>query len=113
MNIMSFFSWDSVGIPVERIFEIDETVIEQLYVKGNETERFNVFFYLQREFFALKNNNHKKELAHISYLISYYLFIALTPPHSCELALEYAKTAFEVDRSVKYRKWIEFVKKGN
>lgn len=113
MDIKSFFSYYSEEIPVENIFELTESVLDELYVNFNETNQFNIFFHLQNEYFYLKKNKNLKELAYVSYLISYYIFHPLTPPHSESLALEYAKIALELDNNPKYKDWIEEVKAGN
>lgn len=113
MEIKSFFSYYSKEIPVENIFELTENILDDLYANSNETNQFNIFFHLQNEYFYLKNNNNIKELAYICYLISYYIFHPLTPPHSEELALAYAEMALELDNNTKYKDWIEEVKEGN
>ena len=54
MDIKSFFSYYSEEIPVENIFELTESVLDELYVNSNETNQFNIFFHLQNEYFYLK-----------------------------------------------------------
>ena len=61
----------------------------------------------------MRKRNAKKETAHISYLISYYLFHPLTPPHSEELGMEFALETLKYDDNEKYHEWIEEVKGGN
>jgi hypothetical protein len=113
MNIMEYFSYESPEIPKEAIMELTENDLDDLYVKCDEIEGINVFFHLQNEYIYLKEQNAQKELAYICYLISYYIFNPLTPPHSEHIAMYYAKKALYYDNDKKYNDWIEIVSKGN
>lgn len=114
MNIKQyFFEYESSYIPAEEVMQITETMLDDFYLKANDTEQFNVFFHLQNELFYLLNKGLNKEAAHISYLISYYLFVVLTPPHSEILAQEFAKEAIKMDNCPKYLEWLDEVKAGN
>lgn len=108
-----FFDYESTYIPEEKVMQITEKMLDDLYATANDTEQFNVFFHLQNELFYLLNKEMNKEAAYISYLISYYLFVALTPPHSETLAQEFAKEAIKLDSCPKYLEWLEEVKAGN
>lgn len=57
--------------------------------------------------------NDVKETAYVCYLISYYIFVSLTPPHSENIALEFIKEAINLDACEKYIKWLDIVKAGN
>lgn len=48
-----------------------------------------------------------------AYYMAYYLFIALTPPASCELAEFYIDKALEWDETPEYRHWKENIDEGN
>jgi hypothetical protein len=113
MNINKYFEYYSEPIPAKNIFLVTEEILDDIYVNSSEVDRLNVFFHLQNEYFFLINNNLFKEAAYVCYLISYYLFTPLTPPHSDVIALEYIKKAIELDPDDKYKSWIEFVRKGN
>lgn len=113
MDMKQYFRYESTYIPNDEVLKIDERMLDDLYSTSNEIEKFNVFFHLQNEYFYLLNNGKHKEAAHICYLISYYLFTALTPPHSETLAQEFAITAMKLDNSPKYLEWLSEVKNGN
>lgn len=113
MNIKNYFSYYSEPISAENVFLLTEDILDDLYRDLSEVEQFNVFFHLENEYFFLLNNDNLKEAAHICYLISYYLFNALTPPHSDILALEYAKKSIELNPEIQYSNWLDLVKKGN
>lgn len=108
-----FFTYYSREIPADKVFLLTEEILGNLYASFSEIEGCNVFFHLQNEYFYLKSQGLIKEAAYICYLISYYLFHLLTPPHSDKLAYEYAQKAIKLDPTSKYADWLEEVKKGN
>ena len=55
----------------------------------------------------------KIRAAHLSFLAAYYLFVALTPPGSCQLALHYIKKAIALNDTSAYREWLALIEKGN
>lgn len=73
-------------------------------------ERMNLLFCLEYKLLIEKNN---EKLAYLNYLISYYIFVILTPPFSEELALKYAEESIRLHNKDKYIEWIEYVKQGN
>lgn len=73
-------------------------------------ERINLLFSLEYKCLIEKNN---EKLAYLNYLISYYIFVILTPPFSEELALKYAEYALKLHNEDKYIEWVEYVKQGN
>lgn len=90
-----------------------ETIVENdLLSQGisNLTEQMNLLFCLEYKLLIEKDN---KKLAHLNYLISYYIFVILTPPFSEEIALKYANDATKLYNHKKYLEWIEYVKQGN
>lgn len=113
MDLLSHFEFHSQLIPVKNIFDLTEAILSDLYTQSNEVEGLNIYFHLQYNYYSLLKNNHFKEAAHICYLMSYYLFVPLTPPHSESLALEFATKAEELNPNEKYVQWIEYVLKGN
>lgn len=74
------------------------------------TGEINLFFFLEYKLLIEKDS---KKLAYLNYLISYYLFIILTPPFSQELAIKYSENAIELDSKNEYLSWLEYVKQGN
>lgn len=113
MNIKAFFEYESTAIPVDEIFSLTESVLDDLYITSSEAEQFNIYFHLHNEYVHLKNANYVRETAYLCYLISYYLFVSLTPPHSEEIALEFIQEAINLDACEKYTKWLDIVKSGN
>lgn len=93
--------------------ELTEKDLDDLYAYSKDIDKMNVFFHLLNQYIYLKQCDAKVETAHICYLISYYVFTALTPPHSEEIAMEFAKMAVQYNNDIKYQNWIEEIKKGN
>lgn len=106
-------SFESCEIPADEVFLITEETLDNIYTSSSEADQFRPFFHLQNEYFILKNQNLARETAYVCYLISYYVFTALTPPHSEEIALEFAQEAVRRDPCAKYIQWLDIVKQGN
>lgn len=113
MTISNFFKFEGTIISPGEIFSLTEDMLDDFYSDSGEIERINIFFHLQNELLYLKAEERKKEAAYVSYLISYYIFYPLTPPHSEELALYYAKEALALHNTIKYQDWIKVVEEGN
>ncbi len=113
MDMSKYFKYESSFIPSEEVMKLDERILDDLYATSSTTEKCNIFFHLQNEYYYLLNGKDYKNAAHICYLISYYLFTALTPPHSETLAREYALTAIKLDDLPMYREWLSEVEMGN
>lgn len=92
---------------------LDITIIKETDLSmsnSTPTGEFNLLFYLE---YKLSIEKDKKKLAYLNYLISYYLFIILTPPFSQELSLKYSEKAIELDKKDEYLSWLEYIKQGN
>ena len=112
MNIEQYFEYDSPNIPADRLNEITESVLDDLYLSSDESGKINVFFHLLNEYHFLSMQGLKKETAYVGYLLSYYLVNPLTPPHSMPLALHYANEAVRLHETDKYKEWAALVEKG-
>lgn len=113
MNIKSFFEYEGSEIPVDNIFALTEELLDDMYATSSEVEQYNIYFHLLNEYTYLKNANFVRETAYVCYLISYYVFISLTPPHSEKIALEYIGEAIRLCECSKYYKWLKVIKRGN
>lgn len=93
------------NINIEIITENDLSVSDSTF-----QDEINLLFCLE---YKLSIEKDKKKLAYLNYLISYYIFIILTPPFSQEIALKYSKEALKLDNKKEYIEWIEYIKQGN
>ena len=57
------------------------------------------------------DQNNNIEAAHLSFLLAYYLFVPLTPPASCSLALHYIKKAISLHNTPTYEQWLDIIKR--
>ncbi|WP_291562928.1 MULTISPECIES: hypothetical protein [unclassified Clostridium] len=103
-EIIDNYAYDEI----DNIFDISVDDISSLC---NESSFYknNVFYLLQHKFFQFEKMNKKKELAYVSHLVSFHLFIILTPVLADELAFSYAEKSLEFDsENVNYKEWILF-----
>ncbi|VYU07354.1 hypothetical protein [Clostridium tertium] len=87
------------------IYEINEEKLIELkncdyYLKNN------LYFWLANKINLFEDENSSKELAYAHYLMSYYIFIVLTPLCYEELAFNHIKKALKYDTNIKYKEWI-------
>lgn len=92
-------------IDIETISENDLSTSDSTF-----QDEINLLFCLEYKLSIEKDN---KKLAYLNYLISYYIFVILTPPFSQEIALKYSENAIKLDNKKEYIEWIEYVKQGN
>ncbi|MBQ2141313.1 MAG: hypothetical protein II433_09500 [Acidaminococcaceae bacterium] len=113
MKVLTSFTLEENAV-IEVANKITREGMDDLYAMSNDVEKSNIFFNLQFIFISVKASGDRKLAAHIGYIISYYLFVLLTPPHSEEIALYYANEAVELaNKEEKYVEWVDFVKEGN
>lgn len=102
------------GEPIlKNIKEISVSDLDDFYVYASETDRLNLFFVLLASAIHYRDRGEFEDAAHLFYLISYYLFVPLTPPASCELASHFINKAIELNDISEYRDWLAIVQSGN
>jgi len=104
------------GDPViaeEEVFQILPTDLNDFYAGATDFDKNNIFFMLLTSLHHYEDLEDKGRAAHLSFLAAYYLFIALTPPGSCLLALHYIKKAIALNDTAEYRQWLALMEKGN
>ena len=87
--------------------------LNDFYAEAGEVDRLNLFFVLEASLHRLQAGKDGKSSARCAFLMAYYLFIALTPPASFELAEFYIDRALEWDETPEYRHWKEAIAEGN
>lgn len=95
------------------VLELAPNDLDDFYKTSSDLDKNNLFFILLTSLHFYEGNNDTYKAAHLSFLISYYLFVSLTPPGSCDLALYYIKKAILLNPISEYNKWLELIKKGN
>lgn len=87
------------------IYEINEENLIELkncdyYVKNN------FYFWLINKIYELEDKNNIKELAYANYLMSYYIFIVLTPLSYESISFSHIKKAINYENTLKYKEWL-------
>ena len=95
------------------ILELSLDDLNSFYADANEVNQLNLFFVLEASLHRLQNEGKMQAAARCAFLMAYYLFIALTPPASFELAEFYIDKALEWDETPEYRQWKETIEEGN
>ena len=104
------------GHPYFEEKELLELALDDLncfYGDANEVDRLDLFFVLEASLHRFEGKNSMKAAARCAFLMAYYLFIALTPPASFELAEYYIDRALEWDETPEYRRWKKNIDEGN
>lgn len=105
--------WSNPVIAADDVLHIQPTDLNNFYCTATDFGKNNIFFMMLTSLHHYEDNRDSVRAAHLSYLIAYYLFISLTPPGSCQLALQYIKKALALNPCDEYRQWLELIKKGN
>ncbi len=111
MNLYIDFNYSFIS--ENQVLNVSTYDVDCFYSSSTEIERLNFFFVLLNTFHLLSKKSDNEKAAHISYLISYYLFTALTPPGSESLALYYGECSISLSPLTKYKEWLLVVKNGN
>lgn len=95
------------------VMDIVPTDLDDFYVTASVHDKTNLFFVLLTSAHFYEDKNDREKAAHLYYLMAYYLFLPLTPPGSCLLALHYINKALELNPLQEYQKWLGLIQKGN
>ena len=97
----------------KELFELTLNDLNDFYGDENAVNRLNLFFVLEASLHRLQRENSLKAAARCAFLMAYYLYIALTPPASFELAEYYIDRALEWDETPEYSHWKKCIDEGN
>ena len=97
----------------EQLAKLTTDVLNSFYVSASEVDRLNLFFLLLNSAHHYEEKRKMEQAAYLYFVAAYYLFIPLTPPGSCSLALHYLKKAITLDSKQEYREWLTLMQKGN
>lgn len=87
------------------IYEITEEKLISLKA-CDYYQKNNFYFWLINKINNLEVKNNNRELAYAHYLMSYYIFIVLTPLSYEELAFNHIQKALKYDDNIDYKEWI-------
>ena len=106
-------NWSEPVLPEEDIPQITPSDLNDFYVSASDLDKSNLFFVLLTSCHHHLDHGRDQTAAHLCWLMAYYLFVALTPPGSLELALHYIRRSIALDPREEYVQWRELIKKGN
>ena len=87
--------------------------LNRFYASASELDKLNLFFVLLNSLHLYEESGRVEQAAYLSFLTAYYLFVPLTPPGSCTLALHYIENAIRLDPKQEYMEWQALIRKGN
>lgn len=105
--------WGEPIIQEKAVMQIQPSDLDAFYATASDFDKSNLFFVLLTSLHHYLDKSEQEKAAHLSFLIAYYLFITLTPPGSCELAMYYINQAVSLNPLEIYKEWIPLIEKGN
>ena len=111
--MMLQINWDNPIIKEDEIMAIQPSDLDSFYMSGDSYTKTNIFFVLLASYHHYSDMGKSDCTAHLSFLMAYYLFIALTPPGSQQLAKQYIQQAVLLYPTDEYRRWQDLIEKGN
>lgn len=97
----------------EKILGIRPADLDDFYLAASDYDKNNLFFVLLNSVFHYESSGDIVEAAHLNFVAAYYLYSALTPPGSQNLALHYINRAVSLNHLAEYDEWFDLIKKGN
>lgn len=111
--MMLQIDWDNPILKEDEIKGIRTFDLDSFYTSGDSLSKTNIFFVLLASYHHYSDMGKNDCAAHLCFLMAYYLFIALTPPGSQQLAKQYIQQAVLLYPTDEYRRWQDLIEKGN
>ena len=105
--------WERPIFQENIVLQIAPSDLDDFYVEASDLDKANLFFILLASFQHYLERKERERAAHLSFLMAYYLFNALTPPGSCELSIHYIKQAISLNPIELYTEWLSLIEKEN
>lgn len=100
-------------IAASDVMSLMPTDLNDFYAEASDLDKSNLFFVLLASAQYYEDKKDKEKAAHLYFLTAFYLFVPLTPPGSCMLALHYIKKALVLNPLPEYQEWFGLIQKGN
>ena len=100
-------------IPEIYVLQIKPTDLNDFYFRATDLNKNNVFYLLLNSAHYYEDNGKNILSAHLYFLAANYLFVALTPLASFDLAMHYMKKSVRLDPTQEHLEWLELIEKGN
>lgn len=95
------------------VLKIQPVDLDDFYAGATDWDKNNLFFVLLNTLYRYEEGKDAVRVGHLCFLIANYLFVALTPPGSYDLALYYMRKAMEWNPLQEYEEWYALMVKGN
>ena len=105
--------WENPIIKADDVLQICSNDLDDFYSMASAPDKTNIFFVLLASSQHYIDKGNHEYGAHLCFLMAYYLFIALTPPASSELAKYYINKAISLNSHDEYKELSKLVEKGN
>ena len=106
-------NWAEPVIAEGDVLQIQPSDMDDFYASASDFDKSNLFFMLLTSLHHYEQKGDTHRAAHLSFLAANYLFIALTPPGSYELALHYMNKAVALNPTKDHLEWLALMEKGN
>ncbi len=106
-------NWDDPLINGCDVWQLQPSDLDDFYVVASDLDKGNLFFVLLASFHYALDREELEMAAHLSFLMAYYLFNALTPPGSQALAEHYIRQAIALNPLEEYETWHALMEQGN
>ena len=106
-------NWKKPVIASSDVLSTRTNDLDDFYCTASDLDKSNLYFILLTSLLHYEKKGDRQRAAHLSFLIANYLFVALTPPGSYDLALHYMKKAIALDPLPEYGEWLMLMEKGN
>ena len=100
-------------IAASDVMSLMPTDLNDFYAEASDLDKSNLFFVLLASAQHDEDKKDKEKAAHVYFLTAFYLFVPLTPPGSCMLALHYINKALVLNPLPEYQEWFGLIQKGN
>ena len=105
--------WKNPVIAQEDVLALRPNDLDEFYADATDWDKNNLFFVLLNTLHKYEDLEDAVRAGHLCFLIANYLFVALTPPGSYDLALHYMRKAIMWDPMPEYEQWYGLMEKGN
>ena len=106
-------NWNDPIIADADVMKLTANDLDDFYCTASELDKSNLFFVLLTSLHYYEEKKDIEKAAHLSFLTANYLFVALTPPGSYNLALHYMKKAVFLNPKSEYHEWYRLMEQGN
>ena len=103
-------NWDEAFVQQQDILRIRTQDLDAFYAASDDVQRTGLFFVLLNSLHMCLAQEQRRQAAHLSFLMAYYVFVPLAPPGADALARHYMEQAMQLYPSEEYAEWIPLMR---